>query len=47
MSSLPPGTLLILGALLIPLLRGKVRQGWLVVLPVLSFLHLLQFQDGH
>ncbi len=47
MSSLPPGTLLILGALLIPLLRGKVRQGWLVVLPVLSFLHLLQFQNGH
>ncbi|MDG2380189.1 MAG: Na(+)/H(+) antiporter subunit D [Pirellulaceae bacterium] len=38
---LPPGSLLILGALLIPLLHGKVRQGWMLLLPVISTMHLV------
>ncbi|MEM9291216.1 MAG: Na(+)/H(+) antiporter subunit D [Acidobacteriota bacterium] len=38
---LPPGSLLILGALLLPLLRGRLLQGYLVALPVLSLGHLL------
>ncbi|MHC4971571.1 MAG: Na(+)/H(+) antiporter subunit D [Planctomycetota bacterium] len=46
MSSLPPGSLLLLGALLVPLLRGKVRSLYLLALPVLSFVHLLQFPQG-
>lgn len=46
MSSLPPGSILMLGALLVPLLRGRALQGGMLLLPVLSFLHLLGFQDG-
>jgi multicomponent Na+:H+ antiporter subunit D len=38
---LPPGSILLLGALLVPLLRGRVQQLYLLALPVLSFLHLL------
>ncbi len=39
--SLPPGSVLILGALLVPLLRGRSRQACLLALPILSFAHLL------
>lgn len=45
--SLPPGSLLMLGALLAPLIRGRAQQGWLLSLPVLSYLHLLSFPDGY
>ncbi len=38
---LPPGSVLILGALLVPLLRGRLRQACLLALPILSFAHLL------
>ena len=41
--SVPPGTFLILGALIIPLLRGRVRLAALLLLPILSALHLLAF----
>ena len=40
MSSLPPGMLLILGSLLGPLLPGRLRSAWFVLLPLLSWLHL-------
>ena len=40
-ASLPPGWLLAIGALLIPVLRGRLKQAYLLLLPVLSFLHLL------
>ncbi len=40
MSSLPPGTLLVLGALAVPLLKGHLRNAWLLLLPVLSYLHM-------
>ena len=41
MTSLPPGMIMALGALLIPLLRGRVLQAWVLLLPALSFAHLL------
>ncbi|MBC8352390.1 MAG: Na(+)/H(+) antiporter subunit D [Planctomycetes bacterium] len=41
--SVPPGMFLILGALLIPFLRGRVRSTALLLLPILSALHLLAF----
>lgn len=41
MTSLPPGTIILLGAFLLPLLRGKRLQIATVALPILSFLHLL------
>ena len=43
--SLPPGALLIVGALLFPALRGRLQQVWLVLLPVASFLHLLSLGE--
>ena len=47
MSSLPPGTLLILGALAVPLLKGHVRAAWMLLLPVLSYLHLQGLPADH
>ena len=46
LASLPPGVLLILGALFLPLVRGRARQGAAVALPVLSYLHLLALPAG-
>ncbi len=47
MNNLPPGTLLIIGAWLLPLLRRPWREIWLVALPLLSLAHLLATQpDG-
>jgi multicomponent Na+:H+ antiporter subunit D len=40
-ASLPPAAILILGALLLPLLRGRLRALYLLALPTLSLLHLL------
>jgi multicomponent Na+:H+ antiporter subunit D len=45
-SAFPPGLILILGALPAVLLRGRVRQAWMLVLPVLSFVNLLGLPDG-
>ena len=45
--SLPPGLLLIVGALLVPLLRGRLLQIYMLALPVLGFVHILMIPDGH
>lgn len=45
-NSLPPGMVLIIGALLLSLLRGRIQQVALLVLPVLSALHLLYLPHG-
>lgn len=42
-----PGELLIFGALLVPLLRGKLRSAFVVLLPILSLGHLLMLELGH
>ena len=47
MHSLPPGMILILGALLVPFFRGGVRGAYLLLLPVLSAAHLLSFEPGN
>ena len=47
MSSLPPGTLLMLGALAIPLLKGHLRSAWMLVLPVLSYAHMQGLPADH
>ena len=39
--SLPPGIILIAGALVFPLLPGRMQPIWLLLLPLLSGLHLL------
>ena len=47
-ASLPPGSLLVLGALLLPLLRRwePLRRAWLLLLPLLSLAHLLSLPLG-
>ena len=45
-SHLPPFTIFILGALLIPFLKGRVRQAYVILLPVLGFINLLMLPEG-
>ena len=46
MANLPPAAILIFGALLVPLLRGRTKTLFLLALPVLSFVHLLGLERG-
>ncbi len=39
--SLPPGVILLVGALALPFLRGRLQAAWTVALPVLGLAHLL------
>ena len=42
----PPGLIFIFGTILIPLLKGRLRQAYILLLPVLAFLNLLNMQEG-
>ena len=44
--NLPPASILICGALLLPLLRGRVQQAFLLLLPVLGLAHLAGLPNG-
>lgn len=46
-STLFPGEILILGALLVPFLKGRVRNFYVIALPVLSGLQLATLDLGH
>jgi len=46
MIDLPPALILILGALPIPFLKGKVRSIYLVGLPILGFLNVIGLSEG-
>ena len=39
--AIPPGMILILGALLVPLLSGRTRQAYMLLLPLLGFVQVL------
>ena len=43
-NSLPPGWILIFGVLLIPMLRGRLRSAYLLLLPAIGFGQLLWLQ---
>ncbi len=43
---IPPATIFILGALLIPFLKGRVKQAYMLLLPVLAFIDLLNMSYG-
>jgi len=43
---IPPAFLFLLGAWLIPLLKGKIKQGYLLLIPVLAFIDLLLLKPG-
>ena len=44
--SLPPGSIMILGALVIPFLRGRLAAWWTLALPVLGFFHFWGMPAG-
>ncbi|MCP5112333.1 MAG: Na(+)/H(+) antiporter subunit D, partial [bacterium] len=44
--SLPPGLILLVGALILPLLKGRLQAAWTLLLPVLSLAQLLMLQEG-
>ncbi len=46
MTDVSPGLILILGALLVPMLRGWVRSTYMLALPVLAFAHLATLPYG-
>jgi multicomponent Na+:H+ antiporter subunit D len=45
-SDLPPFVILLVGAFLVPLFRGRARVAFMVLLPILSFIHLLGLAEG-
>lgn len=47
MSNLPPALIIVVGALLIPILRGKLRSTYMLLLPVVGFWNLLQLPEGN
>ena len=46
MMGLPPGAILLLGAFLVPLLKGRARQALLLLLPILSLAHTWMLPEG-
>ncbi len=47
LSSLPPGLILIAGALVLPLLRGRLQAAWTLLLPALGLIQLLGLEPGN
>ncbi len=45
-ADLPPGLILILGALLVPFVPAKVRRVYMLALPVLGLIQLLMLPNG-
>ena len=45
-SEFSPALILIFGALIIPLIRGRLRSGYMLVLPAIGFACLLSLPDG-
>ena len=45
-AELPPGLILILGALLIPFLKGNLRSAYMLLLPLLGILQLVVLDVG-
>ena len=45
-NSLPPGCLILIGALFVPLLQGWGRSVYMLALPLVSFLHLYALPHG-
>ena len=46
-ADLPPGLILILGAILVPFLPGRLRQLYMLALPVLAGLQLYGLEQGN
>lgn len=46
-NAVPPALIFIIGALLIPVLRGKFKSAYLLMLPVLSLMNFLNVPEGN
>lgn len=44
--NLPPGLILLFGAFLVPLLKGRIRNLYVIVLPALAFFHISQLNSS-
>jgi len=47
MTNFPPALLFILGAFIIPLLHGKIRAAYMLLLPVLGFINVMLMPEGN
>src|SRR4030065_1677998 len=45
-NTVPPAAIFIIGALLIPLLKGRLKSLYLLMLPVIGFINLLNIPEG-
>ena len=45
-NNIPPAAIFILGAFLVPLFKGRIKQGYLLLLPLLAFKRLLTISEG-
>ena len=45
-NSVPPAAIFIIGAFLIPFLRGRLKSAYMLLLPVLAFINLLNMPKG-
>ena len=43
---IPPGLIFIVGSFFVPLLNGKVKSVYLLLLPVISFINLIYISNG-
>jgi len=46
-NTIPPPAIFILGALLIPFLKGRIKSAYMLLLPVLVFITLLKMPEGN
>ena len=44
--TLPPALIFIIGALLVPLIRGKLKSAYLLLIPVVGFMNLIRIPEG-
>lgn len=47
MINIPPAFIYIIGVLFIPFLKGKVKQAWLLLIPVIAFVEVLSMSHGN
>ena len=45
-SAIPPGALLIAGAIVLPFLSGRARSAWVLLVPLITLWHVWQIPDG-
>lgn len=47
MNSLPPAAIFVIGAFFIPLLKGRIKSAFMLLLPIFAFFTLINIPDGN